>query len=101
MGGGIRETSLLGGEGVRARTSTTFRYAEAGGAAAVEAFRLPMFIVPEAGESEMLATPPARVAAVTVLGGDCDLERGTDSTTFKVEDIDDDENRSRGQPVEE
>ena len=31
-----------------------------------------------------------RVAASPVLGGDGDLERGTDSTTFKVEDIADD-----------
>ena len=68
-GGGVREeASLLGGEGVRARTSTTFRSAEAEDAAAVEAFRLPMFIVPDAGESDRLATPPARVAAAPVLG---------------------------------
>ena len=92
-GGGIREeASLLGGEGVRARTSTTFKSIDAGDATAIEAFRLPVFTVPEAGDSERLATPTARDSALPVTyGGDGDLERGSDSTTFKVEAIDDDD----------
>ena len=82
------ETSLLGGEGVRARTSTAFRYTkDDDAAAAVEAFVTLVFTAPEAGDSDRLATPPARDAAAPVRGGDGVLERGTDSTTFKVEDI--------------
>ena len=80
----------MGGEGVRARTSTTFKPINADDAADVEASRLPILAAPESGDSERPATPSSRVAAAPVLGGDGDLERGTDSTTFKVEDIDDD-----------
>ena len=42
-----------------------------------------------------------RVAASPVLGGDGDLERGTDSTTFKVEDIDDDDDDDDDDDVED
>ena len=86
-GGVTEDASLLGGEGVRARTSTTFRCIGACDAAAVKASRLPVLTTPERGDSERFATPTARDAATPVLGGDDDLERGTDSTTFKVEDI--------------
>ena len=90
--GTTEEASLLGGEGVRARTSTTFRSAEAEDAV-VEEEEDEKFIAttaPEPGDSERLAIPTARVAATQVLCGDDDLERGTDSTTFNVEDNDND-----------
>ena len=76
-----------GGEGVRARTSTTFSSIDAGVAVAVKASRLPVSTALELGDSDRFATPSARAAATPVLGGDGDLERGTDSTTFKVKDI--------------
>ena len=87
VGGGVKEASFLGGEGVRALTSTTFSSIDAGDAAAAEASRLPVSTAPERGDSERFAIPTARVAATPVLGGDGDLERGTDSTTFKVKDM--------------
>ena len=73
-GGGIREALLLGGEGVRTRTSTTFKPINADDAADVEASRLPILAAPESGDSERPATPSSRVAAAPVLGGDVDLE---------------------------
>ena len=66
-GGGIQEDSLLGGEGVRARTSTTFRSFDNDDAVAEEE-EGEVFIAlsaPELGESERLANPTARVAALT------------------------------------
>ena len=86
-GGGIREeASLLGGEGVRARTSTTFRSFD-NDDAVTEEEEDEAFIVtsaPEPGDSDRLVIPIARVAAEVGSGGDGDLERGTDTTTFKV-----------------
>ena len=84
------EASLVGGEGVRARTSTPFRSFNADDAVAEEEHAVVFIAIsaPELGDSERLVIPTARDAAVPVLGGDGDLERGTDSTTFKVEDID-------------
>ena len=94
VGGGLEEEALLlGGEGVRARTSTTFRPAEADDTVAEEE-EDEVFIAfssPEPGDSDRLVIPTARDAAVLGRGGDGDLERGTASTTFKVEDIDDDD----------
>ena len=93
-GRGVREeASLLGGEGVRARTSTTFISVDAEDTIA-EKEEDEVFIAvsaAEPGDSKRLAIPTARVAAAPVLEGDGDLERGTDSTTFKVEDIDDED----------
>ena len=76
--------SLFGGEGVRARTSTTFNSADADDGAAEEEEEEAVAAAPE---SERLAIPS--VSAVPE-GGDDDRERGTDSTTFKVEGVDDD-----------
>ena len=79
--------SLFGGEGVRARTSTTFNSADAddGSAEEEEEEASIEFTAPE---SERRTTPSESFAGPE--GGDDDLERGTDSTTFKVEGVDDD-----------
>ena len=82
----------MGGEGVRARTSTKFRSIDAEDAVAEEE-EDEVFVAisaPEPGDSERFAIPTARVAASPVLGGEGDFERGTDSTKFKVADITDD-----------
>ena len=79
--------SLLGGEGVRARTSTTLNSADADDGAAEEEEE-EAFVEFTAPENERLATPSDSVTGPE--GGDEDLERGTASTTFKVEGINDD-----------
>ena len=80
----------MGGGGVRARTSTRFRSVDTNDAVAEEEEDEVFIAISSPELGNRLAIPPASVVATPVLGGDGDLERGTNSTTFKVANIADD-----------
>ena len=84
--------STFGGEGVRALTSTTFRLiTDRDDAIAGEVRATAETSGDAAGGSkaDVLVTPPVGIALL--LRGDEDRERGTTSTTFKLDDEEDDE----------